>query len=433
MSTPNEFYKWPMLSPELKREIASRMDVVQIAALARTSKELASEGEAVLTDRTIATLGNFKLDAHFFDTTMFECEAGIGGPATLSILLANFPAGDDLHLFVDAEHADSLAERAAEVSKYRRITSQGEEVDIAIAGFSQHTLEGIQEIRTFSEVSDDSSEGRRKIHILTSRTKGPIAPIFDLDTTLDMNIITPLGVGCAYPDLTVNRVGLARSMELAYRNSGLSVPVGGDAWKLPTIQRYKQMGATLVEDWSAPEVAKIVDGHECGMAKCCPIGWRGLRTNRGLLWVMFGKYRGLEMETFLPDLDWRFDSICKGHNPKTGNWGRCWNREQARDNIVPSSERWEKLGQILPFLAQNRVPHTTVLQGELESNEQDLKKFDVWGRRSASVCLDSAMISLITTTTWHSLPPEPRRWFVKLTPPTPRPFRHRHPSSDCCS
>ncbi|KAJ3534285.1 hypothetical protein NMY22_g6994 [Coprinellus aureogranulatus] len=315
MCTSDKFSKWPMLSPELKREITSRMDVVQLAALARASRELASEGDAVLVGRTIATLERFKLNAHFFDTTMLECDAGIGGPATLSILLADFPVGDDLHLFVDAEHADSLAERAAKVSGYRRVGSQSEEGDIAVAGFSQHALEGVRETRTFREVLDES-EGHRRIHIFTSRTRGPIAPIFDLDTTLDMNVITPFGVGCAYPDLTVNRVGVARSMELAYRNSGLSVPVGGNAWKASTVQRYERMGATLVEEWSAPEVAKIVDGHKCGMAKCCPIGWRGLRTNRGLLWIMFGKHRGLEMESFLPDLDWRFDSLCKGHNPE---------------------------------------------------------------------------------------------------------------------
>ncbi|EDR11710.1 uncharacterized protein LACBIDRAFT_314230 [Laccaria bicolor S238N-H82] len=108
------------------------------------------------------------------------------------------------------------------------------------------------------------------ITITVSRTNHPIQPMFENDLTLDMNYVTPYGLTCAYPLLTVSRRSFLNLHKFPYH-----VPLSH--------LLYENAGFRIAK---AIWIWKDFEDHECGNNGSCPFTVRSI-TDKDVMTVLW--------------------------------------------------------------------------------------------------------------------------------------------------
>jgi hypothetical protein len=108
------------------------------------------------------------------------------------------------------------------------------------------------------------------IIITVSRTNHPIQPMFENDLTLDMNYVSPYGLTCAYPLLTLSRRSFLNLHEFPHH-----IPLSH--------LLYESAGFSIAK---AIWIWKDFDDHECGDHGSCPFTVRSI-TDRDVMTVVW--------------------------------------------------------------------------------------------------------------------------------------------------
>ncbi|KAJ7028871.1 hypothetical protein C8F04DRAFT_1118265 [Mycena alexandri] len=121
------------------------------------------------------------------------------------------------------------------------------------------------------------TKGRNKLNIITTKGENAVAAIFQFHSTVVMNMLTPSGLYCAYPTLTLKQRGVANLPALLKDASASNKA-------RECYEKYRRRGIQIVND-----VTKIPGfaHHECFTAAECPLTTRHTSDGKGLYVEIF--------------------------------------------------------------------------------------------------------------------------------------------------
>ncbi|KAF6744639.1 hypothetical protein DFP72DRAFT_1078228 [Ephemerocybe angulata] len=289
---PTEFGQWNKFPPELVRETVQHMDFEQLTTFRSTSRIHDYETNKVLEERVDAQLTHFGLEKGRIFEIMTKRHAFISGSVALVVLFPGeaFIPGD-IDFYVGEEYHDQFVNDVLSSTKYTE-TPLPSGTTTTVLFRDGYPLEnaGIKSVKWLQH-----AEKKTKMNIIQIELPEVMAAVFQFYSTLLMNVITPVGVGCGYPRLTMKKAGVLkeRPMEKAHK-----VALNQD--------KYWARGFDIWPTWTCEPVKRLLAGHKQG-DKCCPQQRRTLRTKDGFLWMSFKEDRGVDLKLFLPDIAWLND------------------------------------------------------------------------------------------------------------------------------
>lgn len=278
------------------------MGFSQLVSLSATDVENGLMSKMIVYNRVKEQLQNFHLDMGSTLKAMETHNAIISGSVALAVLFPSPPP------FVPGD-IDFYVPSTSCVEFTRFLTTSFAYVQIAMGDVK------LEELEAAYYASWDAIKGVRwyehpsgtKINLIETSSPSAMEAIPRFYTTLLMNVITPDGVGCAYPDLTLERVGVFN--DVSSPSLDVSFRVGMDA----LAAKYERRGFHILGIWTHEDVQTILQGHLCYQDRRCPLAKRGLRSNLGFLWMTFPERRGADLSVSLPDLWWVLGSagVCQ--------------------------------------------------------------------------------------------------------------------------
>ncbi|KAF6759685.1 hypothetical protein DFP72DRAFT_805897 [Ephemerocybe angulata] len=254
-----------------------------------TSSQEALECKKVTRKRVDVILRLFGFEPKALLDAMETHGAIISGSAALAALFPLSFMPGDIDFYAGQHKTDSFCQWLIANTRYRLVKPSAPAAQSEVEGSYSLACRSIGKVLTLQ----DGQLGM-KINVVETISSEPFAAVFSFYTTLVMNVITHAGVGCAYPDLTAERIGVRTRS-----NSPARILLEG------RIRTMNSRGFTVEMGWDSQAVQAIIRGHACGEGRSCHVGERQARSNRGLLWMTFEEKRGAEMESFIPNVSWR--------------------------------------------------------------------------------------------------------------------------------
>ncbi|KAJ3508314.1 hypothetical protein NMY22_g16654 [Coprinellus aureogranulatus] len=304
---------WFEFPPELRCKSLVDMDFQSLVAMSQTSMGNCVDSKALMLNRVDRRLETFALDAPLTLTKLKECNAFISGSVALVVL---FPEDgpfepDNIDIFVESKHLPTMD---------AFVHSQGYTDASSLPAFNTPPNPLLQPpfapyprgVTSIVRRYNDSVQKRLNIYEVKVGNRAPLEIVMDFPTSLVMNAITHAGVCCAYPELTLNKIGIIKLSAV-----GTFTPF--------TIARYRTRGFRFADGWRDPRVMDIVfkEEHDCYTFRCCPRLGRWARSHKGLLWLSFEL--GTDITDIIPDFRWYFFPLddLTGYYPSAGTPHPC--------------------------------------------------------------------------------------------------------------
>ena len=237
---------------------------------------------------------------------------GVSGSVALVVL---FPYDgpfepDNIDIFVPANRSSIMIDYVRECGYSSSSTLP--QFNIPINPLSQPPASpfprGVTSVRTWY---NDAIGKRVNLYEVVVDRRKPFEIIVDFHNTLLMNAITYAGVCCAYPELTLAKLGVTRLAAIGlYPQTAKTV--------------YEGRGFRFVDGWRNPVVrGAIEEGHNCYTYRSCPRLGRWARSQKGFLWISFDI--GTDLDDIVPDFRWCFFPLDDffGFYPQAGTTYPC--------------------------------------------------------------------------------------------------------------
>ncbi|KAJ7197897.1 hypothetical protein C8J57DRAFT_233422 [Mycena rebaudengoi] len=181
----------------------------------------------------------------------------VSGSLPLTVLCGGHFKPDDLDLYVPASQEDTL------------LALLDLHFSCKILATSNGVKYGNAAITTVRWLSGSNSACN--INVMTCVGEDATSAIWHFHSTTVMNFISSLGIYCAYPNLTLNRIGIPSAA--SYDTSTNNSPLEG------CLQKYRHRGFTFQ---STPDTAASPIRHLCYRNTSCPQTIRTLHDGAGL-------------------------------------------------------------------------------------------------------------------------------------------------------
>ncbi|KAJ3518821.1 hypothetical protein NMY22_g13490 [Coprinellus aureogranulatus] len=281
---------WFDFPPELRCKSLVDMDFQSLVTMSQTSMGNCIDSKALMCDRVDRRLGEFGLDMALTLSKLKECNAFIAGSVALVVL---FPG-----MAMDAFTRSCGYTESSSLPAFNTPINP-----LLQPPFAPHPRGVTTIIRRYN----DTIQKRLNLYEVKAGNRAPLEIIVDFPTSLVMNAITHAGVCCAYPELTLNKLGIIKLSAV-----GTYTPF--------TIARYRVRGFRFADGWRDPRVMDIVfkEEHDCYTFRCCPRLGRWARSPKGLLWLSFEI--GVDLREIIPDFRWYFFPLddLTGYYPSAG-------------------------------------------------------------------------------------------------------------------
>lgn len=253
------------LSTEQKLGILSNLDMGSLVKFAGTNQ---SNRQLVSTDMRLticAILRHFELVPDLFFRLLYQTDAVVSGSAALLVFFPNDFLPGDVDIYVPQRSIiyflRKLTTEFAYVVDEERACEDDPRASGLYEGVPNPAIDRVYWYR----------KGNLKINIISTDSVCAIEPIMHFHSTLVMNFFSFHGAYCAYPKLTLSRIGIA--------NVGRSPP----PHIAECLAKYESRGFNIIRTLS--ESSAHAD-HVCGQSMVCPQTIRSLYDN-GSLFVPF--------------------------------------------------------------------------------------------------------------------------------------------------
>ena len=288
------------------------MDYQSLVTLSQTNRENCLAVKYLMRSRIDRILDGFNLDPDKTLQTLKTCDAFISGSAAL---VALFPGAgpfqpDNIDVFVDAAHLEEMEDfvRQSKYTKSSSLVEFNQPIDPYTEPPFSPRPRGVKEVHRWYH---DGLRRRLNLYEVQVHRGKPFEVIVDFHNSLVMNAITHAGVCCAYPELTLNKVGIVKLSAVGHYPDMARI-------------KYAHRGFVFADGWRDQAVRDLVDDdHDCYTYRSCPRLGRWARSDKGFLWLSFEL--GTDLENVVPDFRWCFFPMedFLGFYPRAGTLHPC--------------------------------------------------------------------------------------------------------------
>lgn len=248
----------------LSAEIVSYiMDLAGPAAsnrLSRTCKSFDASFKTHMLSKTYQVLNDFDLPPREFMRYLALTSSVIAGSVPANILAGDKFEPSDLDVITPASEEHSMQTVMEETIGFKLI-------NIVVPGGMQGTLRRVYVYR----------HNGKHVRLWIATGENPIIPIMLTATTFVMNFITPWGIYCAYPSLTLRSRGIINRYTDSERGSHDSIDYQRTT---DVLHKYISRGVAFeTDDKKWPDLVRI---HKCHRSPTCPHTLRSIGDGSGL-------------------------------------------------------------------------------------------------------------------------------------------------------
>ncbi|KAJ3520673.1 hypothetical protein NMY22_g12648 [Coprinellus aureogranulatus] len=294
------------LNLDIQRAMKERFTLQELVNVSALDKTHRFDAKFEVERRIKRQLLHFGLDHSVLFAGMKEHGAIISGSVALAALFPDDESffGNDIDFYLPLDRSASFTSEILANTDYKVVKSvpglpsagvveKGHEhSSIEVEGCQIYPCSFARRIQWLKNPSG------RSINIIETTQDHPFKVLNTFYMTLVMNAVTPTGVVCLYPELTMAKVGVIKHAQV-YQWDRVSTNVA----------KYAQRGFNIRDSWNHPEVQSAIGAHICGKARCCPWTLRDTRSEDCLLWMSYNDYPGISPRDSIPAVKWNHHPV----------------------------------------------------------------------------------------------------------------------------